>query len=239
MELLIKDLCKSYGDVVALNNFNFSFKKGIYGILGANGAGKSTMMNLIADTIKRQSGEVLFNGTDILKLGKTFRKVLGYMPQEQGMYEEFSAKAFLYYMASLKGVKKKQAKKQIDELLEVVALKKAAHKKLGGYSGGMRQRVLLAQALLGTPKIIILDEPTAGLDPKERIRMRSYISDLGKDKIVLITTHIVSDIETIANEILLISHGKLVISGSPLELKNKVNGDTLEDVYMSYLGKKG
>lgn len=237
MELLIKNLYKRYGDVVALNNFGFSFKKGIYGILGANGAGKSTMMNLIADNIKRQSGEILFNGTDILRLGKSFRKVLGYMPQEQGMYDELSAQTFLYYMSSLKGVPKRQAKKQIDNLLEVVALTKDAHKKLGGYSGGMRQRVLLAQALLGEPKIIILDEPTAGLDPKERIRMRNYISNLGKNKIVLITTHIVSDIETIASEILLINQGELVISGSPLELKDKVNGDNLEDVYMSYLGE--
>ena len=236
MELVIKDLTKKYGEKVALRDFSYTFTPGIYGILGANGAGKSTLMNLITDNVKRNEGQILWNGTDILKQGASFRTLLGYMPQQQGMYSDFSARAFLRYMADVKGLKRKQANKQIEELLELVNLKADAHKKLGGFSGGMRQRVLLAQALLGEPQILILDEPTAGLDPKERIRLRKYIADLAENRIVFLTTHIVSDIESIATDVLLMKDGALVKHGTPEELIQSIQGKDLEDVYMAYLG---
>ena len=236
MELYVENLTKKYGQKVALRNFSYEFTPGIYGILGANGAGKTTLMNLITDNVKRDEGSILWDGKDILKLGKDFRKLLGYMPQEQGMYSDFSARAFLRYMADVKQLPRKQAKQQIEELLGLVKLQEVAHKKLGGYSGGMRQRILLCQALLGDPKVLILDEPTAGLDPKERLRLRNYIADFAKDRIVFITTHIVSDIETIADDVLLMKEGQLLRHGSPRELMESVNGNTLEDVYMAYLG---
>ena len=236
MELNIANLTKKYGEKVALRDFSYTFTPGIYGILGANGAGKSTLMNLITDNVKRNEGQILWNGTDILKQGASFRALLGYMPQQQGMYSDFSARAFLRYMADVKGLKRKQSNKQIEELLELVNLKADAHKKLGGFSGGMRQRVLLAQALLGEPQILILDEPTAGLDPKERLRLRKYIADLAENRIVFLTTHIVSDIESIATDVLLMKDGALVKHGTPEELIQSVQGKDLEDVYMAYLG---
>ena len=236
MELVIEHLTKKYGEKVALREFSYTFTPGIYGILGANGAGKSTLMNLITDNVKRNEGQILWDGTDILKLSASFRKLLGYMPQQQGMYSDFSARAFLRYMADVKGLNRKQANRQIEELFELVNLKDAAHKKLGGFSGGMRQRVLLAQALLGEPQILILDEPTAGLDPKERLRLRQYTADLAENRIVFLTTHIVSDIESIATDVLLMKDGALVRHGTPDELIQSVQGKDLEDVYMAYLG---
>ena len=236
MELRIEHLTKKYGAKVALRDFTYTFTPGIYGILGANGAGKSTLMNLITDNVKRNEGQILWDGTDILKLGKRFRAKLGYMPQQQGMYNDFSARAFLRYMAQIKEIPKKQADEQIEQLLDVVNLREDAHKKVGSFSGGMRQRVLLAQALLGDPKILILDEPTAGLDPRERLRLRQYISDLAQDRIVFLTTHIVSDIESIAGDVLLMKQGELVKHGVPEELIASCGGKDLEDVYMAYLG---
>ena len=236
MELRIEHLTKKYGEKVALRDFTYTFTPGIYGILGANGAGKSTLMNLITDNVKRNEGQILWDGTDILKLGKSFRAKLGYMPQQQGMYNEFSARAFLRYMAQIKEIPKKQADEQIEQLLDVVNLREDAHKKVGGFSGGMRQRVLLAQALLGDPKILILDEPTAGLDPRERLRLRQYISDLAQDRIVFLTTHIVSDIESIADDVLLMKQGELVRHGAPEVLIASCGGKDLEDVYMAWLG---
>ena len=236
MELRIEHLTKKYGEKVALRDFTYTFTPGIYGILGANGAGKSTLMNLITDNVKRNEGQILWNGTDILKLGKSFRAKLGYMPQQQGMYNDFSARAFLRYMSQIKEIPKKQADEQIEQLLDVVNLREDAHKKVGGFSGGMRQRVLLAQALLGDPKILILDEPTAGLDPRERLRLRQYISDLAQDRIVFLTTHIVSDIESIAGDVLLMKQGELVRHGAPEVLIASCGGKDLEDVYMAYLG---
>lgn len=222
MKLELKNITKTFGNVKALDNFSMTFETGIYGILGANGAGKSTMINLITDNIQRDKGknggEILFNGKDILKLGGRFRRLIGYMPQQQGYYEDFSTKAFLKYMASLKGLSKRRADKQIDELLEVVNLKDKAHDKIGGFSGGMKQRVLLAQALLGNPKILILDEPTAGLDPKERIGIRNYIAALSRNKIILFATHVVSDIECISDKVMLIKNGRLITVGTPQEL---------------------
>ena len=244
MELELKELSKSYGSGKALNKISYTFKPGIYGILGANGAGKSTMINLITDNVSRDSnngGNIFYDGEDILKLGKKFRAIVGYMPQQQGFYEDFSPKAFLKYMAEVKGLKRKNEEgksvaQQIDELLEVVNLTSVAYKKIGGFSGGMKQRVLLAQALLGNPKVLILDEPTAGLDPKERIGIRNYIAELSKDKIILFATHVVSDIECIADKVILVKKGQIVATGTPVELIEKMQGKvaeltcTLEDV---------
>ena len=238
MELRIEHLMKRYGEKVALADFSYTFTPGIYGILGANGAGKSTLMNLITDNVSRDGGSILFDGTEILKLGKAFRAAVGYMPQQQGMYDDFSARAFLRYMAEIKQIPAKQARAQIEQLLEVVNLREVAHKKVGGFSGGMRQRVILAQALLGEPKVLILDEPTAGLDPKERLRLRRYIADVAQDRIVFLTTHIVSDIESIARDVLLMQEGSIVAHGTPEDLMARVGGSSLEDVYMAYLGEE-
>ena len=229
----IKNLRKTYGKKVALKSFSYTFEDGIYGMLGANGAGKSTLMNLLTDNVKRDSGEILYDGKEILKMGGSYLEKVGYMPQQQGFYEDFSPKAFLKYMAEVKGLKGKNAEgktvnQQIDELLEVVNLTGVAHKKIGGFSGGMKQRVLLAQALLGNPKILILDEPTAGLDPKERIGIRNYIAELSKDKIILFATHVVSDIECIADHVLLIKKGQIVATGTPVELIEKMQGKVAE-----------
>ena len=235
--LELKNVCKSYGKKAALKDFTYTFDKGIYGLLGANGAGKSTLMNLLTDNVSRNSGEILYDGREILDMGKNYRELLGYMPQQQGFYENFSARMFLYYIAELKGIKKKEAKKQIEELLDIVNLSEVADKKVGGFSGGMKQRVLLAQALLGSPKILILDEPTAGLDPKERVNFRKYIHRLSEDKIILVATHVVSDVETIADKILIMKDGELLAADSPEVLLETVGGRNLEDVYMHYFGE--
>lgn len=211
-ELIINNLNKTYkkGAVKALDDFSITLTPGVYGLLGPNGAGKSTLMNIITDNLNADSGDVIYNGENIKKLGKDFRAVLGYMPQQQGLYDDFTLNRFLWYMAALKGLKRKEAKEKITKLLETVNLTDSAHKKLGAFSGGMKQRALIAQALLNEPEILILDEPTAGLDPKERIRIRNFISEIAKDKIVLISTHVVSDIEFIAKEIILLKEGHLV-----------------------------
>lgn len=222
MQLEIRNLKKRYGKQWALNGLTITFNPGVYGILGSNGAGKSTMMNLLTDNLKRDGGEILLDGKDILKLGRDYRKRLGYMPQQQGFYEQMTADTFLFYMARLKGVKGKQAEAEIDRLLQVTGLAGERHKKLGGYSGGMRQRVLLAQAMLGNPGILILDEPTAGLDPKERIRIRNFISSLSRDRIILLATHIVSDIESISDRIIMMKKGKLIGTGTSGELMRRV-----------------
>ncbi len=235
MRMEINKLSKAYGEKLALDSFSYSFHPGVTAILGPNGAGKTTLMNLITDCTKRQSGEILYDGTDILKLGKAFRRRLGFMPQSQGMYEQMTALDFLAYMAELKGIKKKDAAAQIHELLAVVNLEGATHQKVGGFSGGMRQRVLLAQAMLGTPEVLLLDEPTAGLDPEERIRLRGYIEKLAVDKIVLITTHITSDVETIADEILLMNHGKLLFASKRAEFISGCGAGSLEDAYIKRL----
>lgn len=245
MKLILNNLKKSYGTNLALKGISYTFSPGIYGILGANGAGKSTMINLITDNVvrdKNEGGSIMYcdddsqEPKDILKMGASFRSLVGYMPQQQGFYEDFSPKAFLKYMAEIKGVKKisyvdengskcvKKVSQQIDELLEVVNLTNVAHKKIGSFSGGMKQRVLLAQALLGDPKILILDEPTAGLDPKERIAIRNYIAELSKDKIILFATHVVSDIECIADQVIILKKGEIIANGTPVELIESMQG---------------
>ena len=239
MTLELEGLTKVYKDKTALDDVSFSFTPGIYGLLGPNGAGKSTMMNLISDNLTPSKGRVLLDGRGIDELGSEYRKLLGYMPQQQGFYESFSARMFLVYMAELKGLRKKEAKKQIENLLEIVHLSHVADKKIGGFSGGMKQRVLLAQALLGDPKLLILDEPTAGLDPKERVNLRNYIHQLSQNKIILLATHVVSDVESIADRILIMKAGELVADDTPEHLVRAVDGNNLEDVYMNYFGDKG
>ncbi|MCR5636256.1 MAG: ATP-binding cassette domain-containing protein [Clostridiales bacterium] len=231
MNLELKNVSKSYSnDKLALDDFSVSFDAGIYGILGPNGAGKSTLINLITDNISRTLGEILYDGEDILKLNRDFRSKVGYMPQQQGFYDDMSAYAFMMYMAQLKGLSKKEAKVQSRELLETVSLSTVAHNKIKSFSGGMKQRVLLAQALLGNPKILILDEPTSGLDPKERINIRNYIAQISKDKIILLATHVVSDIECIADKVLLIKSGKLIQYKTPAELTDPIKDKVFERV---------
>ena len=238
--LEIRNISKTYkkGAVKALDNFNVVLTPGVYGLLGPNGAGKSTLMNIITDNLNADSGDVLYDGENIKKLGKNYRSVLGYMPQQQGLYDDFTLNRFLWYMAALKGLKKKEAKKKISQLLETVNLTDAAHKKLGAFSGGMKQRALIAQALLNEPKILILDEPTAGLDPKERIKIRNFISEIAGDKIVLISTHVVSDIEFIAKEIVLLKGGQLVshdaCNNLTKETENKVFEMEIEKEKLKY-----
>ncbi len=222
MELKIENLSKSFGEVKALNHMSFTFTPGVYGILGPNGAGKSTLINLITDNIARQEGQIFWNGREILKGNKEYRKVLGYMPQQQGYYEDFTAGAFLMYMAHLKGLDRRTARSRSQELLHVFNLESARNKRIGGFSGGMKQRLLLAQALLNDPELLILDEPTAGVDPQERIHIRNYISQIATNRIVLLATHIVSDIEAIAKEILLLKSGNVIESDTPGRLIEKV-----------------
>ena len=230
MELALNCISKTYkkGSVKALDNFSVTLTPGVYGLLGPNGAGKSTLMNIITDNLNADGGEVVYGGENIKKLGKDYRAVLGYMPQQQGLYDDFTLNRFLWYMAALKGLKKKEAKEKITQLLETVNLTDAAHKKLGSFSGGMKQRALIAQALLNNPEILILDEPTAGLDPKERIRIRNFISEIAEDKIVLISTHVVSDIEFIAKEIILLKQGKLVSHDTCKNLVNEIANKVVE-----------
>lgn len=230
MELEIRNINKRYKEVRALKNINLKLTEGIYGLLGPNGAGKSTLMGLLTDTVQRDSGHILVDGREIKKMGKRYRKLVGYMPQQQGYYEEFSGEAFLMYMSHIKGLTKREAKIQTDRLLKEVNLDDVRSQKIGGYSGGMKQRLLLAQALLNDPKILILDEPTAGVDPKERIRIRNYITELSKNRIIIVATHIVSDIECIADHVLLMKKGALLKWGTPSELLASIENNIAERV---------
>ena len=228
MHLQINNLTKIYGKKTALDNFSYDFTDGIYGLLGPNGAGKSTLMKMITHNLKPTSGEIIADGKNAAQLGGEYRKLLGFMPQQQSVYPDFTLTRFLHYMAGLKGLSKKEAELQINSLIERVNLTGYAKAKLGGFSGGMRQRALLAQALLGDPKIVILDEPTAGLDPKERISLRNLIAETAFDKIVIIATHVVPDIEFIAKEVLLLSGGKITDSGTASELCSEIDGKVFE-----------
>lgn len=222
--LTIDSLTKKYGSFTALDNITLTLDKGVYGILGANGAGKSTFLNLITNNIKRTSGSILYNGTEILTLGAKFRKKVGFTPQLQGMYDDFTAGQFLRYIGALKGMKHREIKSQSAEYLALVGLDSSAHKRLGSFSGGMKQRVLLAAAMLDRPEILILDEPTAGLDPEERIRLRNYIAEISADRTVILATHVVSDIECIAQKVILLKKGRLLRFGTPSELIGEIIG---------------
>ena len=237
--LSLNGVNKHYGQNHALIDFDYDFHDGVYGLLGPNGAGKSTMMNLITQNIPADpDSEILWNGEDIEKLQAKYRRKIGFMPQQQELYPSFTASRFVGYLAALKGIKKEKIRDEVERVLDLVELSEQADQKLGGFSGGMKQRVLIAQALLGNPKLLILDEPTAGLDPKQRVITRNLISRLSKDKIVIISTHIVSDIETIADRILLIKQGELIDEGTVPELceKVKTGEKNLENLYMQYYG---
>ena len=214
MVLQMVNLTKRFGDFTAVDDMNIRITNGVYGLLGVNGAGKTTLMRMICTLLTPTSGQILCDGKDILKMEGEYRDLLGYLPQEFGFYPEFSVKDYLLYIASLKGIRPVVAKKRVKELLDQVGLSKAANKKMKKLSGGMKRRVGIAQAILNNPKILILDEPTAGLDPTERVRFRNLISELSKERIVIQSTHIVSDVEYIANEIWLMKNGRLVQQGS-------------------------
>ena len=228
MTLELEGLTKVYKDKTALDDVSFSFTPGIYGLLGPNGAGKSTMMNLISDNLTPSKGRVLLDGRGIDELGSEYRKLLGYMPQQQNIYPELSLRRFLYFMASLKGLKKSEAGEDIDHYVRMVKLDDVLGKKLGAFSGGMKQRLGIAQALLNEPEILVLDEPTAGLDPKERVRLRNLLADLAKDRIVLLSTHIVSDVESIADRVFLMKQGAFVLEGTVAQLVEKMQGRVWE-----------
>ena len=228
--LTINNLSKSYGSNLALNQFTYSFDHGIYALLGPNGSGKSTLMNIVTQNLKSDNGDILLDDTPIGKLGASYREKLGFMPQYPGMYPSFSALDFLRYMAVLKGLNKKKADEQIDELLHAVELHDVRTHRLGSFSGGMKQRLALAQSLLGDPEIVILDEPTAGLDPKQRIAIRNYIASVALNKTVIIATHVVSDVEFIAREAIMLKKGVISDSGSPYELTQKIEGQVWQTV---------
>lgn len=224
MELTLKNITKVFKDKIAVNDFNVILTSGVYGLLGPNGAGKTSLMRIIADVSNATSGEVYLNGKSKTELGADYRDVLGYLPQDVGFYKSFTAQKFLEYVATLKGIDKEKASIKIDELLKFVNLEKDRKRKIGKFSGGMKQRLGIAQALLNDPKILILDEPTAGLDPNERIRFKNLIAEISRDKIVILSTHIVSDVEFIANEILIMRDGELVEKATPVEMLNSIRG---------------
>ena len=224
MELCIDRLTKQYENKIAVDRVSLQLTNGVYGLLGANGAGKTTFMRMLCGILKPTSGTVTFDGMDVSY--EEYRAELGYLPQDFGYYPDFNGMDFLLYMASLKGLTKTEAKRKSKKLLELVSLSDVAKKKIATYSGGMKQRLGIAQALLNDPKIIILDEPTAGLDPKERVRFRNLIKELGTESIVLLSTHIVSDIEHIADTVLMMKAGQIVFNGSADEI------DDLEKFYL-------
>ena len=212
MELVIDRLTKQFQNKIAVDRVSLRLHSGVFGLLGTNGAGKTTLMRMLCGILQPTSGTIAFDGMDVREEG--YRAVLGYLPQDFGYYPEFTAMDFLLYMAALKGLPKQSAKRRANELLELVGLQDMGRKKIKTFSGGMKQRLGIAQALLNNPKLLILDEPTAGLDPKERVRFRNLIGQLGKDSIVLLSTHIVSDIEHIADEVLMMKDGNLIYHGA-------------------------
>lgn len=218
MELIISDLTKDFGSFRAVDQVTFTMHSGVYGLLGVNGAGKTTLMRMLTTLIPPTGGEIRWDGQDVFRMDSAYRKLLGYLPQDFGYYPDFSIYDYLMYIASIKGIRPAAAKQRALRLLKQVGLSQAGHKKMKTLSGGMKRRVGIAQAMLNDPKILILDEPTAGLDPNERIRFRNLISELSEDRIVLLSTHIVSDIEYIASEILLMKDGRITLSGTAEEV---------------------
>lgn len=229
MALTINNLHKKYNaNKTALSNYTLTINKGVLGLLGPNGAGKSTLMKIIATISKPSGGSLLFNGIDIIQNPNTIRKVLGYLPQDFGVYPNLNAYEFLEYIAAMKGVGGKGLRKRIELLLEGVNLTADAKRPIGTYSGGMKQRVGIAQALLNDPKVLIFDEPTVGLDPEERMRFRQLIGNLAQDCVIILSSHIVSDIETIADEVAIMQAGKLIIHGSQHEIIKEAEGKIFE-----------
>ena len=229
MKLCFREVTKSYGSNLALDHFTASLEPGIYALLGPNGSGKSTLMNILTDNLKADAGEITYTSDegvteDVLKMGVRFREKLGFMPQYPGLYPNFTVERFMWYMAALKGLSREKAKADIPAILAAVELDDVPRRKIGALSGGMKQRLALAQAVLGDPEILILDEPTAGLDPKQRIAIRNYIAKIAFDKIVLIATHVVPDIEFIAKDIILLKKGVIVDNAPPHQLTKKIEG---------------
>lgn len=224
MELTLDKLTKQFQSKTAVDGFSCTMTKGVYGLLGANGAGKTTLMRMICTVLKPTEGDVLYDGRSIQTMRAEYCDILGYLPQNFGCYPDFTAREFLLYMASLKGIQGIEARTRADELLELVGLSGEAKQRMRSFSGGMKQRLGIAQAILNDPKVLVLDEPTAGLDPRERIRFRKLISDLVQDRIVILSTHIVSDVEYIADNILMMKKGRLILAGSPTELTERAVG---------------
>ncbi|MFR8174582.1 MAG: ABC transporter ATP-binding protein [Roseburia faecis] len=228
MELSLDRLTKHYKSKIAVDCISATMTPGVYGLLGANGAGKTTLMRMLCGILEPTSGAVLYNGHSIFEMGNAYRNLLGYLPQEFGYYPNYTAQEFLLYISALKGIPSRTAKKRSRVLLETVGLENVATKKIKTFSGGMKQRLGIAQALLNNPKILVLDEPTAGLDPKERVRLRNILSDFASDKIVLLSTHIVSDIEAIADEVFLMKKGTFILKGSIEEIVSYAKGKVWE-----------
>lgn len=224
MELKVTQLTKQYGLKTAVDHLDITLSNGVYGLLGANGAGKTTLMRLLCNIQTPTFGKITLDRKDISVLGERYRNLLGYLPQHFRYYPEFTAWDFLMYVATLKGLSEKQAKNKTSELLEAVDLSKEGHHKIKTFSGGMKQRLGIAQAMLNNPRILILDEPTAGLDPKERVRFRNLISAFSKDRIVILSTHIVSDVEFIAEEIIMMKAGRVLHFGRPQEITEEIEG---------------
>jgi ABC-2 type transport system ATP-binding protein len=223
-----RNLSKAYKGVQALKDFNLKLTPGILGLLGPNGAGKSTLMRMLATITTPTEGTILWNGRDVVKDPEALRPVLGYLPQDFGVYPNLSAQEFLEYIAAIKGMSGEKARRKISDLLDLVNLREAAHRHLGGYSGGMRQRVGIAQALLNDPQLLIVDEPTVGLDPEERVRFRNLLSDLSGERIVILSTHIVSDVESTATDIAIINKGSLISRARPEQLLKQLEGSVWE-----------
>lgn len=218
MELKITNLTKNFNDVVAVSNISYTMTAGVYGLLGVNGAGKTTLMRMLCTLLKPSNGSITWDGRDIFEMDGEYRKILGYLPQNFGYYPDFTVYDYMMYVASIKGLRPVTAKQRTKSLLKQVGMEKSSNKKMKKLSGGMKRRIGIAQAMLGNPKILILDEPTAGLDPNERIRFRNLISELSEERLVLLSTHIVSDIEYIANEVLLMRDGEIGAAGTSQEL---------------------
>ena len=226
--LVVNNVSKKYGSFYALKDINLEFNNGVYALLAPNGAGKTTLIKLLTTLIFPTSGEILYKGTDIVSLDGEYRDIIGYLPQDFGYYRNYTPRKFLLYLAALKGIKKEDAVEKVKEVLKVVSLENVENKKMKGFSGGMIQRVGIAQALLNDPKRLILDEPTAGLDPKERVRFRNLLSDLSRDRIVIISTHIVSDIEFISNEVIMIKDHKILYKDSIENICSTLEGMVYE-----------
>lgn len=231
MELRADRITKQYQNKIAVDRMSFTLQKGVTGLLGANGAGKTTLMRMLCGILIPTTGNVSYDGMDVST--EEYRDILGYLPQEFGYYPEFSGRDFLLYMSAVKGIRKKDARIKVEELIELVGLKDAASKKIRGYSGGMKQRIGIAQALLNDPRVLIMDEPTAGLDPQERIRFRELIAELGKRSVVLLSTHIISDLEHVAGRLMIMKSGQLLWQG-----EWTAESGSLEDFYLSTLERR-